>query len=365
LVFSVTGIRACMSDGRGLKVVVIGATGNVGTSVIEALGREPAVAEIVGVARRATDWNPSRTTLITADAARDDKNEVVRGADAVVHLAWLFQPTHRPEATWTNNVLGAIRVFEAVAAEKVPALVYASSVAAYSPGPSDRTVDEQWPTHGWPRAAYPREKAYLESWLDTYELRNPNLRVVRMRPGFIFKRGSATAQRRLFLGPLLPRRLVRPDRIPLVPLIADLRVQVLHTQDAAAAYAAAVLTPVHGAFNLAAEPPVDGEFLTEFLGARGVRIAPAIVRSALAVAWHLHAVPASPGLFETVLRLPLMDCSRARSELNWTPTHSPHRTLDEFLRGVHDGAGLPTPPLLPDTIAGRLREFATGSGQRA
>lgn len=130
------------------------------------------------------------------------------------------------------------------------------SVAAYSPGPSDRKVDEKWPTHGWPAAAYPREKAYLERWLDTYETRHPSIRVVRMRPGFIFKRESATSQRRLFLGPLLPRRLVRPDRIPLVPFVNDLRVQVLHTEDAAAAYAAAVVNPVHGAFNLAAEPPV-------------------------------------------------------------------------------------------------------------
>ncbi len=60
-----------------------------------------------------------------------------------------------------------------------------------------------------------------------------------------------------------------------------------------------------------------------------------------------------------------MDCSRARDELSWTPRHSPQETLDEFLLGVHDGAGLPTPPLHPDTTANRLREFATGVGQQA
>lgn len=363
--FTVSGISVHMSNGRGLKVVVIGATGNVGTSVVEALGHESSVAEIVGVARRRADWNPPHTRLLTADAAHDDMNRVVRGADAVVHLAWLFQPTHHPETTWSNNVLGAIRVFEAVAAERVPVLVCASSVAAYSPGPSDREVDERWPTHGWPGAAYPREKAYLERWLDAYETRNPGVHVVRMRPAFIFKRESATAQRRLFMGPLLPRRIVASDRIPLVPLIDGLRAQVVHTEDAAAAYVSAVLTPVHGAFNLAAEPPVDGEFLTRFLGARGVRIAPAIARCAVSAMWHAHAVPASPGLFETVLRLPLMDCSRARNELNWTPRHSPQETLDEFLRGVHSGAGAPTPPLRPDTFRERMREFMTGIGQRA
>ncbi|QYA99949.1 NAD-dependent epimerase/dehydratase family protein (plasmid) [Rhodococcus sp. USK10] len=354
-----------MSSARGLKVVVIGATGNVGTSVVDALTRESTIAEIVGVARRPGNWNPARATFLTADVTRDDMNEIVRGADVVVHLAWLFQPTHRPRDTWNNNVLGAIRVFEAVAEESVPALVYASSVAAYSPGPSDAMVDERWPTHGWPTAAYPREKAYLERWLDAYETRHPSIRVVRMRPGFIFKRESATSQRRLFLGPLLARRLVHPDRIPLVPVVDDLRVQVLHTEDAATAYAAAVINPARGAFNLASLPPVDGAFLAEAFGARGVRVAPVIVRSAVAVGWHLHAVPASPGLFETVLQLPLMDCARARDELNWTPRHAPGAVLREFLLGLHDGAGLPTPPLRSDTLARRVREFATGVGQRA
>ena len=35
-----------------MRVVVTGASGNVGTSVLEALAEEPAVKEIVGIARR-------------------------------------------------------------------------------------------------------------------------------------------------------------------------------------------------------------------------------------------------------------------------------------------------------------------------
>ncbi|WP_159922336.1 NAD-dependent epimerase/dehydratase family protein [Rhodococcus sp. WAY2] len=353
-----------MSEQQRLKVVVVGATGNVGTSIVEALSEEPSVEEIVGVARRHTDWTCSKTRWIFADAGVDDFRPIVRGADAVIHLSWLFQPTHEPEVTFENNVLGAIRVFEAVAEERVPALVYASSVAAYSPGPSDTGVTEDWPTHGWPGAAYPREKAYLERWLDAYELNNPDMRVVRMRPGFIFKRESATAQRRLFVGPLLAGRLVRGGLIPAVPLVEDLRAQILHTTDAAAAYVQAVLRPVRGAFNLAAEPPVDGAYLAELFGARQIPLPRPAVRGVLWAAWHTHAVPASPGLLDTVLQLPIMDTTRARTELGWQPRYTPRETLEEFLGGLRDGAGLPTPPLHGDTVGGRLREFATGIGQR-
>ncbi|MFC9553965.1 NAD-dependent epimerase/dehydratase family protein [Rhodococcus sp. NPDC056960] len=254
-----------MSSRRGLRVVVIGATGNVGTSAVSALGAIPDVETVMAVARRPTEWTSPKTTFVTADAATDDLRPVIRGADAVIHLAWLFQPSRKPAVTWNNNVLGALRVFDAVAAERVPALVYASSVAAYSPGPTDLKVTEDWPTHGWPGAAYPREKAYLERRLDAYEVRNSGIRVVRMRPGFIFKRESATSQRRLFGGPLVPGSLARPAAMPAVPLPDELRVQILHTDDAAAAYVQAVLRPVHGAYNLATDPPVDRQFLGRLL----------------------------------------------------------------------------------------------------
>lgn len=354
-----------MTNERELTVVVIGATGNVGTSVVTALGEHPAVGRIVGIARRPTTWRPPKTTFRTADVATDDLRHLLRGADVVIHLAWLFQPTHDPAVTWRNNVLGAIRVFEAVAEEQVSALVYASSVAAYSPGPSDREVDEHWPTHGWPGAAYPREKAYLERWLDAFEVRNPDVRTVRLRPGFLFKRASATEQRRLFVGPFLPRRLVRPELLPFVPDIRDLRVQVAHTDDVARAYLQAVLRDVRGAFNVAAEPPVDGPFLADLFDARTVGIPRAVVKAAVAVAWHGHLVPASPGLFDTVLQLPLMSTVRARTELDWQPALSASDILREFLAGLRDGAGTSTSPLRPDSLLTRLHELRTGIGSKA
>ncbi|WAL68999.1 NAD-dependent epimerase/dehydratase family protein [Amycolatopsis cynarae] len=349
----------------GLRIVVTGASGNVGTSVVEALAADSAVSSIVGIARRRPAWSRPKLRWEVADVATGEMDRLLRGADVVIHLAWLFQPTHDPVTTWRANVLGSINVFEAVARTGVKALVHASSVGAYSPGPKDRAVSEGWPTHGWPEAAYPREKAYLERCLDAWEPRNPAVRVVRMRPAFLFKRESASEQRRLFAGPLVPGSLLRPSLLPLVPDVPGLRVQALHTDDAAEAYRLAALTDVRGAFNLAADPVIDARVLADLLGARRVPVPARLVRTALSAAWRLHAVPATPGLFATVLRLPLMDTGRARTELGWTPRHSATDALAEFLRGLREGAGLETPPLAPHSPAGRLREFATGAGSRA
>jgi len=337
-----------VTSATGSRVVVTGATGNVGTSVVRVLSDDPGIKSVRGIARRTPVWSPPKTEWSAVDLASETANlaERFEGADAVIHLAWAFQPTHDPATTWRTNVLGSNRVFEAVAAARVPVLVHASSVGAYSPGPKDHAVDESWPTHGWPDAAYCREKAYLERTLDIFERDHPEVRVVRMRPGFLFKRESASEQRRIFGGRFLPGPLARPEMLPFLPDVPGLRMQVLHTDDAAEAYRLAVHSEAaRGAFNLAADPPVDASMLGEMLGSRPVRLPRAAARSALAAAWGLRLVPASPHLFDAVLRLPLMDCSRARTELGWRPRHTAEEVLREFLDGLQQGAGMETEPM--------------------
>jgi nucleoside-diphosphate-sugar epimerase len=348
----------------GKTVVVTGATGNIGTSVVRALSEDDSVGTIRGLARRDAEWTAPKFDLRTADTAQDDLVPLFAGADVVIHLAWLFQPTHDPVTTWNANVIGAIRVFEAAAAAGVPALVYSSSVGAYSPGPKDRAVSEDWPTHGWPGAAYTREKSYLERFLDGFEQRNTDMRVVRMRPGFVFQRAAASEQRRLFAGPLLPGRLVRPGLVPVVPDIPGLRLQAVHSMDLADAFRRAALGEASGAFNVAADPVIDAATLAELLHARTVALPVWPVRGAVAAAWRLHAAPASPGLFDAVLRLPIMDTTRARTQLGWTARHSSKAAIGEFLTGLREAAGAPTPPLVSRVKGGRLGELRTGVGEK-
>jgi UDP-glucose 4-epimerase len=346
-----------------VRVVIVGATGNVGTALLDELERTGVADEIVGLARRraAPRADGSATRFEIADIVRDDLVTWFRGADAVVHLAWFFQPTHRPDITWLNNVGGSERVLAAVAEAGVRALVYASSVGAYSPAPG-RVVDESWPTHSAPVAAYGREKAYVERLLDRFKCEHPEVRVVRMRPAFLFTEVAASEQRRIFAGPFVPNFVAR--RVPILPFPAGLRMQALRTEDAAVAYRLALSSDVRGPFNLAAEPILDGPTLAEALGARLLTVPPATVRFALAAAWHTRLAPAEPGLFDLVLQLPELDVTRARRELGWTPRASATDAVLAFVRGMSNGAGAPTAPLAPDGMRSRVAELRRGVGGR-
>src|SRR4051812_47709671 len=85
-------------DGTGdqrqkMKVAVVGATGNAGSALLRALEHEERVREVVGIARRRPDTALPKVTWRTADIVKDDLVPVLAGADVVVHLAWLIQPS--------------------------------------------------------------------------------------------------------------------------------------------------------------------------------------------------------------------------------------------------------------------------------
>src|SRR3712207_2278672 len=98
-----------------MRVVVAGATGNVGTSVLRALAGEDGVDSVLGIARRMPRLSMPKTEWAVADVASDDLVRRFRGADAVVHLAWLIQPSRDAHALRRTNVHGSGRVFRAVA----------------------------------------------------------------------------------------------------------------------------------------------------------------------------------------------------------------------------------------------------------
>jgi UDP-glucose 4-epimerase len=348
-----------------MRIVVVGATGNVGTSVLRSLADEPAVDSILGVARRLPRLDYPKTDWAQADISRDELAPAFSGADVVVHLAWLIQPGRNEGTLRATNVDGSARVFEAAAASGVPALVYASSVGAYSPGPKDRAVDESWPTEGIESSFYSRHKAEVERLLVRFERERPSVRVVRLRPGLIFKREAATGIRRLFAGPFLPSPLVRRELIPVVPRTERLVFQAVHSADVGDAYRLAALSEAKGAFNVAAEPVLDGDELARVLAARPIPVHPGLLRAGAALSYRLHLQPSEPGWLDMGLAVPVMDTARIRRELGWEPRRGADEALRELLAGMREGAGIDTPPLAPGTSGPlRVRELLTGVGHR-
>ena len=338
-----------------MRVVITGATGNVGTSLVEALRAEPAVDSILGLARRSPDWKVPKVEWQQADVVTSDLRRRFAGADAVVHLAWLIQPSRQLDVLRATNVEGSRRVFQAVADAGVPNLVYASSVGAYSPGPKDQPVDESWPTDGIDSSFYARHKAEVERLLDGFEAEHPETRVVRLRPALLFKREAASGIRRLFFGPLVPTRLLRPNLLFAVPRFERFVFQCLHTSDVAEAYRMAVVSSVRGAFNVAADPVLDAEELGRLLDARPVTVPNGLVRAVADATWRLRLQPTPPGWVDLAVSAPVLGTERIRKELGWSPRFSSHEAVLDLLDGFASAAAGPTPALARRVVQAELR----------
>jgi nucleoside-diphosphate-sugar epimerase len=334
-----------------MRIVVTGATGNVGTSLLRRLGEDPRVDSILGIARRLPRVRFPKTSFAAADVARDELEPLFHGADAVVHLAWIVQPSRDRETLQHVNVDGSARVFRAAADAGVGALVHASSVGVYAPGRGLEPVDESWPLGGVPGAWYAEQKAEVERRLDAIEAEFPSLRIVRLRPALVMKREAAGEVRRLFVGPLVPPFLLR--RLPLVPDVPGLKLQVVHSDDVAEAYRLAALEPAaRGAYNVATQPPLVPARLAALLGARRVPVSAALARGVTALAWRARLQPTPPDWIDLALRVPVLDAGRIERELGWRPSHTAEETVLDLVRGFAERAGLDTPPLDPGRARG-------------
>jgi UDP-glucose 4-epimerase len=342
-----------------VRVVIVGASGNVGSAVLRRLSREEDV-ELVGVVRHLPPRDApapyDRVAWHDVDVAQPASvaalTRVFAGADAVVHLAWLLQPNHDERVLAATNVDGTRHVLAAVAAAGVPQIVVASSVGAYSPGPKRRRVDESWPTGGIATSHYARHKAVNERMLDRFEEEHADVVVTRLRPGLVMQGAVGEELRALFAGPLVPVRWLGRIPLPVVPLPPRTVSQVVHADDLADAFARVIRRRAAGPFNIAAEPVIGPRDVAAVLRGRWlpVRIAP--IRGLIWLAWQLHLVAVDPGWLDIATSVPVMSTRRARDELGWAPTHDGVAALAEAVHGVAGRTTTPGSPHLRGTSRG-------------
>jgi UDP-glucose 4-epimerase len=336
-----------------MRIVIVGATGNLGTALLRRLHNEPTVSGIVGVSRRLPDRSTApyngvawHALDIGAPSAPRQLARIFSGADAVVHLGWALQPNHDEAALWRTNVIGTKNVLAAVAAARVPQFSYASSVAAYSPGPKTMRVDERWPTGGIPSSHYSRHKAINERALDRFEENYPSIVVSRLRPGFVFQREAGSEIAGLFAGQLVPLGWLRFVRPPFVPMPRQFVAQVVHADDVADAFWRALDRGAAGAFNIAAEPIIDPTVVASVLESRWLPVRLSILRALVHVTWKLRLQAADPGWVDAGAMVPVMSTARARDELGWSPKVASTVALGEIVRGMAEHANVEASPQL-------------------
>jgi nucleoside-diphosphate-sugar epimerase len=322
-----------------LTVAVTGPTGEIGTSFVAALEREPKVGRIIGMAR--SPFDPAAHGWTKTEYRRGDildrgaVDALTADADVVVHLAFIIV-TGQGESR-DINLIGSRNVFESAAAAGAKRLVYTSSVAAY--GFSDEAPDiltEDTPARGFDRHPYSAQKAEVEAVLDE-ALDGSDTDAYVFRPCIVAGPEAPLLVESIpFVGfgqklPSVVRALF--DQVPVLkPVLPDPGVpfQLVHHDDVAAALVAAVLgTGEAGIYNLAGEGEITIGDLAEEIGWYSVSVPDLAVDATAEIVSRLPFLPDEAAWIEALRRPVLMDTSRARKVLGWKPQHDARSTLRE------------------------------------
>jgi UDP-glucose 4-epimerase len=273
---------------------------------------------------------------------RDAVDRLVRGADVVVHLAFII--IGGLDESRRVNLEGSRNVFEATIAAKAKRLVYASSVAAYGFHPDNpQPLTEDVPARGSDSFYYSAHKAELETLLADL-LRGSRTEAYVFRPCVVAGPDAPAlianipyvqlAERmpdpvRRLLGLMPALRPVIPD--PGVPF------QLVHHDDVATALRAAVQGRGEpGAYNLAGPGRIRMRDLAGALGWYSMPVPELATEAAAEIISRLPLLPPQ-AQWLTAARTPvLMDTRKARAKLGWRPKHDARSTLRQTVAAARE-----------------------------
>src|SRR3954453_16026184 len=338
---------AAASSSQGLTVAVTGPTGDIGKPVLRALDKAREVKRVVGMARRPFDPSSlglKKTEYVQGDVTRrDDVDQLVKGADVGVHLAFIILSAGSEESH-EINLRGSRNVFEAAVAAKAKRLVYASSVAAYGfHADNPQPLTEDVPARGTDAHPYSAMKAEVEMVLDQ-ALEGAKTAAYVFRPGIVAGPDALTLIDEIpyvKVGERLPRALRELfDSVPILrPVLPDPGVpfQLVHHDDVALALRAGVVgrgTP--GVSTLAGPGEIRMRDLAAALGHYPVPLPDLALDATAEIVARLPFMPDEASWVEAIRVPVLMDTAKPRRELRWRPQHDALNALRETVAAAHE-----------------------------
>ncbi len=225
-----------------MRVVLTGASGDVGTALLRGLVGRDHVERVVALARSPLRVLDPKIEQHQIDLATDDLDEVFAGADAVIHCAFMVEEPRDKDSARIVNVDGSRRVLLAADAAGARVCVMTSSINAYGPRGGAEVIDEMAAIGAGEEHYYFHHKALMEEDVRRWRRESGGrMAVAVLRPTYV-------------VGPDMANSGLETmrSRVVLYPSPGRSYCQFLHQGDLVDAYLRVVLAGVEGR--------VDGEF---------------------------------------------------------------------------------------------------------
>jgi UDP-glucose 4-epimerase len=244
--------------------------------------------------------------------------------DALVHLAFILNPSHDEHFMYDVDVNGTHNVLEAASAAGTEHVLVTTSAVAYGAFPDNPVpISEDHPVRGVADFSYARDKTESDRLCQLWGLRHPDRTMTIVRPCIVF-------------GPNVDNYLVRIwTKAPFQPDVGNLldqRVQFVHEDDVVDGIIRLLEGKHEGAFNVAG----DGEMtFRETVGRIGVplRRMPMFAYRLLArVMWALRLSEVPPGQIAFAQYPWLVSNEKLKREADWSPRYTSAEAFEVTMR---------------------------------
>ncbi len=275
----------------GQRVFITGCSGYLAQRLIEACRQVPRIEWLGGMDVRA----PKETEgfhFFQMDVRSSGIASLLleHRIDTIVHLAWVFNPTHEPELEYEVDVVGSKNVFEAAAKANIPYVIYLSSTTAYGPHADNPPLfDESYPRRGHPGYLYAKYKAEVDHIALEFRERYPEMRTFIIRACIV-------------LGPNTRNVVTKMTEMPVMVGIQgyDPPMQFVHEQDIRRLLAWAVQKEPVGIFNVAGHGTILFSRLVNNLQRKAAWLPAWLVYPALGFLWKLRLLPFPPSILDFI-----------------------------------------------------------------
>lgn len=313
-------------------VLVTGACRFLGGYLTARLAQNPAIDHVIAVdavtPSKDLQRRMGRAEFVRADIRNPFIAKVIRNGDVdtVVHAsAASYAPRSGGRiALKEQNVMGAMQLF--AACQKAPSVrrvVLKSTSEVYGSSAFDPVLfTEDGSARRPPTGGFARDSIDIEGYARGLARRRPDIAVTILRLANMIGPGMDTALSRYLAGPVVPSVLGR-----------DARLQLLHEQDALGALERATVAGRPGTFNVGA----SGIIMMSQAIRRSGRVRLPVPKSALSAVDSLRRATRYTEVDREQLNYlsygRVMDISRMRTDLGYSPKWSTAEAFDDYVRG--------------------------------
>lgn len=308
-------------------VLVTGAAGFIGTSLIAELARLNKNSEILALDMREVPANARlpNVTYLTGDVRDPALRDMfqVRRPQTVVHLASVVAVGGDPQRDWEIDVLGTKNVLQAALDAGVEHLIVTSSGSAYgyhadNPVP----LHETDPLRGNADFPYARNKREVEEMLIEWQELYPDLQQTVFRPCTV-------------LGPTTENQITAIFERPVVMGVSGTATpfSLIADSDVVEALVQAVREPKAGTYNLAGDGTLSLREIAELNHRPYISIPPWLLKSALWLLHLLRLTKLGPGHAKFIQYRPVLSNEKLKTVFGFTPRYDARKVFERYRDG--------------------------------